>query len=127
MREIKFRVWHKTQKQMFTKLYLDFSGRIGMWDCRETEIQFDNYPFLELMQYTGLNDVKGKEIYEGDIVRYIDNRYETAFGGNKLRLDKIEWNNDGCCFFPMLYYCSDILIVGNIYENPELLRSEGLV
>jgi len=78
----------------------------------------------EVMQYTGLKDKNGKEIYEGDIVKYIDMRYDSAFGGNKVCVQSVEWNDDGACFFPMLYYCSDIEVIGNIYENSELLDKE---
>jgi YopX protein. len=75
-----------------------------------------------VMQFTGLTDKNGKEIYEGDVLK----RYG--------EIAVVEWNNDQCGFMPLNNYnhcCGregdwsgdggDIEVVGNIYENPELL------
>jgi uncharacterized phage protein (TIGR01671 family) len=69
-REIKFRAWDKSKK-MIIQPYCNFSGGclyyqhgdvIGMTDIYQTD-------FLKLMQYTGLKDKNGVEIYEGDLIR----------------------------------------------------------
>ena len=125
MREIKFRAWDKIGKRM---LYQgkDFdvlndildSWRIGrckndmVWDCIARNV--------ELMQYTGLKDLQGKEIYEGDILEFNN-------ANNKKEYGIVKWNKTGfdverlsIRYFPMTLsrYCR---VIGNIYKNPELL------
>ena len=88
-------------------------------------------------QYTGLHDKNGKEIYEGDIVFYED--WEMAYegGGNDSFINKgiIEYVENNCCFnvterqtvdlTDVLYEGNeDLEIIGNIYDNPELLEGE---
>ena len=129
MREIKFRGWIKKKKLMvyfglfetdMTYLYYakDKNGDFGLF------IDEENDP---IMQYTGLKDKKDKEIYEGDIVRWIIPEDISEFEREK-RI--IFWNKDSCGFFGKTldskYHCfinGELFeIIGNIYENPELLK-----
>jgi len=122
-REIKFRVWHQGQNEMFTTLYLTFGGRIGVWNNEETEIDFvSEYPFLELMQYTGLKDKNGIEIYEGDIVEWEDSINEEMYGGEIIYpKETVEFK--GGAFYPVCQMTeTEFEVIGNIYENPELLK-----
>ncbi len=113
-REIKFRAF--VHGEMFYPTGTEREGYTGL-PSRELYHKFyDN----ELMQFTGLKDKNGKEIYEGDIfslgdlnILYVcdfDNGY---FGGmqhgNKSRVGLAYWE-------------SNIEVIGNIYENPELLK-----
>ena len=86
-------------------------------------------------QYTGLKDKNGKEIYEGDIVLYKD--WERCYegGGNDSFINKgvVEYSESNCCFNvteretidieDVLYEGNeDLEVIGNIYDNPELLK-----
>jgi uncharacterized phage protein (TIGR01671 family) len=116
MREIKFRAWDKKLNKMFIPNHIDQG--VVVVDVRHEDINGfgtheEEYPNpYELMQFTGLKDKNGKEIYEGDIVKYKD----------KLTLDEhiIEFEN-GRFGYPMADY-KFYEVIGNIYESPELLK-----
>ena len=139
-REIKFRAWDIENKEMLKVQELDFEptfygGRIAIRPDQYNDY-FDTEDMI-LMQYTGLHDENGKEIYEGDIVLYQD--WEMAYegGGNDSFINKgiVEYCEDNCCFnvterqtvdlADVLYKDNeDLEIIGNIYDNPELLEGE---
>ena len=112
MREIKFRAWLDKSRMNFSgDTYGDFLDFFTI--CRQCNDGFGN---CYLMQFTGLLDKNGKEIYEGDIIK-------TSIG--------IQVVKDLFCNF-VIYTYEDIdrmnqpekylEIIGNIYENPELLK-----
>jgi len=123
MREIKFRAWDKNKQKMFyfnmhpKETYVDnlviFGD--GSWVFQNSELGEDelytDYTMGILMQYTGLKDKQGKEIYEGDIVNNLN-----PVEGEEVPY-KVEWN---VCFGGWgLFYNADYEVIGNIYENPE--------
>jgi uncharacterized phage protein (TIGR01671 family) len=128
MREIKFKVWDTYKKIMdYTSLnvIIEFNDYTGC-DIDDGELIF--------MQYTGLKDCKGKEIYEGDVVsagEYFigDNHYPKSisivtYGEPKYFLKPIQKIHDGYInlWEAVNNYGSEV--VGNIYENPELLENQ---
>ena len=149
-REIKFRAWHKDEKLMCKATNINEEGAFlfGVKPGKEQVIiefkivipaddkgRFCEYQKIELMQYTGLKDKNGKEIYEGDIVRF-NEFYE---GDYKQRggVAVIVWDEEGHSVCQVdkedgeeFYICStwDLSknyggeIIGNIYENPELIK-----
>lgn len=152
MREIKFRAWHKEYKAMIPwKLFVElFEGlKIGVTDRMihkvndfsgevERELSpFANYkdyrginifehPDFEIMQYTGLKDKNGKEVFEGDIicknpnfkftVVWKDNWAKFCLYANFLVKGAVKKTA-----FMSIQQVQRMEIIGNIYENPELL------
>ena len=103
MRPIKFRAWNIPRKAWFT---LDGTDHFDIFE--------DEHFVVE--QFTGVHDKNGKEIYEGDIVRFgqkpclvtVDG-VEWSFGDYQLR------NKDA----------SDLEVIGNIHENPDILIKDS--
>jgi uncharacterized phage protein (TIGR01671 family) len=123
-REIKFRAWDTSDK-IWLDMGLNFL-RLDGEGLRDANGWVWNVPGrVVLEQFTGLHDKNGKEIYEGDITKR----------GNHLGL--IVFHNGGFCilsekFFGGKAYIKGIIsrvkfglvIIGNIHENPELLKGE---
>lgn len=120
MRDIKFRVWDKENKTMNKARKLDFLGnRVKINNDIDFVLNMNSKKNqnIELMQYIGIKDKKGKEIYEGDIVRYFKD--ELAIIEFKRGCFVIESKNHIDYFHEIL---GEIEVVGNIYENEDLLE-----
>ena len=112
MRYIKFRCWF--DNHMFRVVDIDFSyKRINLFAA-------DIIHFKDgvLMQYTGLKDKNGKEIYEGDILKY-------TFDGEE-KIDYIEYQGNMFTYHNAVRWSlQEDEVIGNIYENPELLEIQN--
>lgn len=127
MREIKFRAWDKTEKEMFMPDTENnnenfFAGFVnGVLRCSES--QYDEDDDFILMQYTGLKDKNGKDIYEGDLVNNEDN--ETAVIIYETGSFLLQYPDSPLDFDSLFDFQDDRLeIIGNIYQNPELLEEQ---
>lgn len=166
MKNIKFRAWHNYRKKMYEVQSLDFfwglvdlqwwekdkddreihrtfqesiNGEVDS-DMSEEDIVYNSVFGIELMQFTGLYDDDGKEIYEGDIVE-IQNNIETKtphksevimnYNGALVKYHPIHQQLGHNGFKNLSDYCNYgfgdrynvfCKVVGNIYENPELLK-----
>ena len=125
----KYRAWDKARNEMNYKVMVgncDLSD--GNWTCpiiwieeRKNWLHFDD-DYECIMQSTGLKDKNGKEIFEGDI---LTSQNYTAKGVVEFRTDSGMWVN---CLKEYGYFeylgnvASSRKIIGNIYENPELLE-----
>lgn len=115
MREIKFRAWNNEDKEMLDNI------QNTLFD------QFLHSGTFDVMQYTGLKDKNGKEIYEADVVR------------QEEKVARILWNSLGAYYqlieVGKLKGCPDLFthdgktpyleIIGNIWQNPELLSAKN--
>jgi hypothetical protein len=106
MREIKFRGWSNEEK----KYYYDNIG--GTIKNKEIFIGSVGYFNGIIQQFTGLKDSKGIEVYEGDIIQYF-------VKGEVFGRFVVKWNDEG--FWDYGINLSKSKVIGNIYENPELL------
>lgn len=127
MRDIKFRAWD-SEKMIYQNNMQSISWpnhlkkECAVW----VRCDFNNMGYFELMQYTGLKDKNGKDIYEGDILKDLYGHHlKVVFDGGSFRAvfgDSI-CEVEGSEFAG--YYPKDItefFIVGNIYENTEMLK-----
>lgn len=124
MREIKFRAWHPDQGMTMTPV-LSTSSYTGKVICTGYDKNLHEIT-LALMQYTGLKDKKGVEIYEGDIV-------SSDFYEPEIKcLAAISYSNEYAqyCFVNAsgdlngeqdAFKYGNLTVIGNIHENPELL------
>ena len=126
-REIKFRVWDIFHKNMmysgidfdvinFTDGIIEWDWK---WECYAQSLEIGKGKSV-LMQFTGLFDKNGKEIYEKDIITY--KKHIDVINFNKLEFKDsyLQGTSYGYHFRELL--TGDIEIIGNIYENPELLK-----
>lgn len=125
MREIKFRAWDSKYKKMSSFKSMQNSAVFAIANGLDSDqfIVLPKYENITLMQYTGLKDKNGTEIYEGDILNH---HYHKEIGD-------IRWEEKRATF--LLFYTDGLKdgllsvdspsyeVIGNIYENPELLST----
>ena len=117
MREIIFKSWDKLNKDMFNVESINFQER----RVYKNTVSYRKFEDIDLMQYTGLKDKNGKEIYEGDIVTLHNGKYKVIFNTEEarfvLRDDEFEMN------IPFTNNNNERMeVLGNVYENPELIK-----
>ena len=119
MREIRFKFWNRQLHRMSRPL-----GIGVIWEDLVEEWGVFDWKDIEKLQYTGLHDRRGREIYEGDILKH---------RGNSDLIDVVIWDEAACRWLMKttkwqltLFAFNDFntmkaMIIGNIHENPELL------
>lgn len=124
----RFRAWDKRFSEFVEDFFVSEDGKIykkstdtgyGIAISRETSDK------IILMQSTCLFDKNNKEIFEGDIVLVLDSPYTVFYdnerGSYRLKPHDARWNVD---YMSNFSHSGNFEIIGNIYENPELLEVE---
>jgi uncharacterized phage protein (TIGR01671 family) len=142
MRVPKYQAWQKYHKEMFEVAAISFvsavsSGFVVKKDPSGHNVETWTFDEIELREFTGLHDKHGKEIFEGDIVKFTNH-----LNGQEL-LRQCKWDikypsfvfcrldqqsNEDIGGWKFLHYLESTTgameIIGNIYETPELLPVE---
>ncbi|MGU3372804.1 YopX family protein [Bacillus mycoides] len=125
-RELQYRAWDNVKDRMYylgeeddVVFSFDSNGIVAM-DITEDEEEFKHLHHLQYMQYTGIKDENGNEIYEGDIVQSHDEL-----------LYSVVWHEKDAMFYykdsygdeddDLLMRAVSFEVIGNAFENPELL------
>lgn len=129
MREIEFRLWDKQTNKMYYQRDEWFFD--NEYDAVHFSLNINGFLAYKtskdaiLLQYTGMNDSKGNNIYEGDIVKYRQRNLDQAFGiedGPAYIERIIEIKYRGQSFNVPAGFIKDLEVIGNIYENSNLLE-----
>ena len=127
----KYRAWDKTRNEMNYKVMVgNCDTDDENWTCpiiwieeKKDWLHFDDYD--SIMQSTGLKDKNGKEIFEGDIVKMAKDVYSEPTYYEVVRhrggAYRLESKQHGC---ELWLRHTDCEVVGNVYENPELLEDK---
>ena len=119
MREYKFRAWDKKSKTMRTyNFWVNWSGKVYNSESYKTGyVSGLNRIDVILLQYTGLKDKNGQEIYEGDIIK-------TIIFNDLIKISEVIYNERECAYTHkdgMFFARYENEIIGNIYENPDII------
>jgi hypothetical protein len=124
-RELKFRIWSNLMKRWLCEdsQYLQMDGKkvhAAPWSTMEWDIPSELYV---IQQFTGLKDYESNDIYEGDIVRYeLDGIVYTQ----TVRWRNNFWEMEDARLYgtPLITNLPNFKVIGNIFENSELLNNE---
>jgi len=121
-----FRVWHKEKNYMYRNVAVGVGeNRVGYRLSGKKRYSWEDTENIVILQYVGYKDSEGNKIFDGDILK---------FGSNKTYLASVLWQDYKFVFkkigssktidkFAQWNRILHVLVVGNIFENPELLKT----
>lgn len=128
MQEVKFRAWDPLEKIMCATNSL---AAFALAEVTDREAATEQWKRLIPLQYIGMKDVNGVEVYQGDLIA---SQFQNEFGSFQEGVKEVIWCPQACGFFlgkegeeisHMHWGIDDeITVVGNVYQNPELLEKD---
>ncbi|QXD12898.1 YopX family protein [Lactiplantibacillus plantarum 2025] len=121
---IKFRAWNQIDSEYINEInaVMSLDGSHIWWDINDSgEMKYEDDPGnYKLEQFTGLKDVNGNEIYEGDILENRKYRSIVKFANGKFLADVVGTISR----FDLIGETHGSKVIGNVHENPELLEED---
>ncbi|HDR7790323.1 TPA: hypothetical protein QCY15_004876 [Bacillus paranthracis] len=126
MREIKYKAYIKELNLVLPVLLIQFDFKkveVPATYSKHIDTEYFNFEQVELIQYTGLKDSKDNEIYEGDIVKISDHPFQGSIdinGNYEIYYNEYMELSCGGWYLHRMRHRAEV--IGNKFENPELLQ-----
>ena len=122
------RAWSEYNEKMGSVIMIDFEEGEALIELELNDgskaRHFDDLANIHLMQNTGIKDIHGNDIYEGDILS-VDEEYQYSNGGMEYEI--VEWDELYTGFLPLsndYVRPGELIVIGNIYDNRDLIQGD---